>query len=687
MGAHDLLFEIGTEEIPARFAILALDDLKRIAEEELTVFRLRYEHVRTYVTPRRLVLFVNGLEDVQQELLEKVRGPQWGQAFDANGNPTNAAMGFARSRGVSTEDLEIVSVDGVDYACSVVRQAGCPTEEILPELLQKISRRLSFPKSMYWSDPNIRFARPVRWLVALWGDRLVDVSFGDVASGRISRGHRFLGGQQIEIGHAKDYLGRLYEEFVLVDQGKRKEKMLSSVAAIEKEIGAKAELDPDLVDENVHLVEYPVAFYGMFDKDFLDIPEEVLTTTMKKNQRYFPVRDSKGRLMAYFIGVSNNAATDMSVVREGNERVLRARLYDAAFFWKEDQQKPLAERTEELKGILFQERLGSMYEKMLRIRNVAAYLVDELKLNDLKETVDRAAFLSKSDLVTNMVYEFPELQGVMGREYALRNGEPPAVAKAIYEQYLPRSAGDKLPSELAGAILGLAERADTLVAIHQIGMPPTGSQDPYGLRRAARCINEILWGLKLDVNLRSLLERAAKELNASDSVVDKVWAFVIQRLQTQVREKGYAHTMTALAVGSQEKRPLQVMQLLEALDASSKEEWFADLQASAIRVHNILSKSDAQPTKIDESLFQTQAERDLYATLQDLFPKAKAAFGKNNWSEVGKILHALSTVIGEFFDTTLVMDKDDAVRNNRLALLGRCQELFSGIGDFTLLKG
>ncbi|EFQ23722.1 glycyl-tRNA synthetase beta chain [Aminomonas paucivorans DSM 12260] len=683
--ARDLLFEIGTEEIPAGFLSWGLEEIRRLGEEELQAARIPHGGILSYGTPRRLTLYVRSLASRQEDLVETVKGPLWAQAFDPNGHPTKAAAGFARSRQIPVEDLQMREVDGVPYAFAVLKQEGQETESLIPEVLQRILKRLVFPKNMYWQDPTVRFARPIRWLVALWGDQIVPVTLGEVHSDRFTRGHRFLGKRNLEIREAKDYLEALFDEFVLADPQKRREKMLSGIASLEKDMGAGADLDPDLVEENLNLVEYPVPFFGSFDPSFLDIPSEVLVTTMKKHQRYFPVRDRSGKLCPFFVGVSNNQATRMQVVREGNERVLRARLSDAAFFWAEDQKAGLSSRVEGLKTVLYQERLGSVHQKSERARTLAIWLVESLGLGEIRSLVDRAAFLAKADLLTNMVYEFPELQGVMGREYARREGEPDRVALALHEQYLPRFAGDRLPTDAVGALVGLADRADTLVAIHHVGLEPTGSQDPYGLRRASRCIDEILWGLELDVPVVDLFAKAGANLGASPETLQAVGDFFQQRQLVQLREKGYGHGMVSLALQCVGHRPLQTLRLLQVLEELKGEAWFASLVTAAVRVRNILAKTP-EGGDLDPSTLTCDAERGLLAALTECGPLVREAVARYEWREVAQLLLRLEGPVTRFFDDVLVMDPDEKVRTNRLGLLRRAQDLFDAIGDFSYLK-
>lgn len=690
MSARDLLFEIGTEEIPARFMIWAIDELNRLARAELAELRIGFGELRTIGTPRRTVLYIKGLAERQEDFEEVVKGPPKTQSLDEKGEYTKAALGFAKSRGVEAADLRFDTVKGVEYLFAVVREAGKKTEELLPELLSGLLKKLVFPKSMYWTpDSSMRFARPVRWLVALWGDRSIPVSFGAVQSGGDSRGHRFMGAASVSIDSAEAYESIMERESVIVDHERRKKMILAGIERIEGEIGGVSDPDPDLLAENAQLVEYPVPFRGSFDESFLDIPEEVLIATMKKNQRYFPVRSAEGKLMPDFIGVSNNQARDMNVVRDGNERVLRARLYDAAFFWKEDQAVSLESRLPSLEKVLYQERLGSIADKVARVREVAGWLAGELGEGELAADVDRAATLSKADLVTGMVFEFPEVQGVMGREYAKRSGERDAVANAIFEQYLPRFAGDDLPKSKVGAIIGLCDRVDTIIGIHKAGLPPTGSQDPYGLRRAARCINEILWGLSIDVRLGRLFDRSAQALSAEDGVMEKVTDFYRQRLHNQLRERGFTHGTTSLAVASMGHRPLQALRMLEAFEKVSGEEWFGVLITSAIRVNNILSKlppEERAAVKLDAQRLSLPAEKELLRALEGQSGIVSSALGSDDWEAVCSALSELSPAISSFFDEVMVMDENLEARNNRLALLEQCKKLFDSIGDFALLK-
>lgn len=686
MTKGNLVLEIGTEEIPSRFMPDVLADLKIHARKLLSDQRIAFEDLASYGTPRRIVLVIKALSENQEDVINEYKGPKWEQAFDLNGNPTKAALGFARSKNVDFESLQTREVGGIEYAYAVVSETGCRTEDLLPGIMKDIIGKLVFPKNMYWNDPSIRFARPIRWILCLLEDKVVPFTFADITSGRVTRGHRFMGSRSIEVSRFDEYMGKLYDNYVIVDQEKRKEKMLCGISTIEKELDGKAEISPRLVEENLFLVEYPVPFFGTFDKSYLQMPEEVLTTTMIHHQKYFPVRDSNGRLLPYFVGVSNNRATNMQVVREGNERVLRARLSDASFFWNEDRKKPLSSRVDQLRNVVYQEKIGTLYDKVMFTRVIASRLCEHLGYEELSQIVDRAAILAKTDLLTNMVFEFPELQGIMAREYARQQNEPEEVAIALYEQYLPKSAGDIIPSQVPGAILGLSERIYNMVSCFKSDLQGSGSQDPYGLRRAARCINEILWGMNLDLDIELAIQSACKELGASDPVLNDILAFLGQRLLMQLKEKDFTHEMVTMGISLIGNRPLQVFRLLETFAAVQNESWFTDLVTAAVRVRNILSKVPDQESDTVVKLFREDQEKTLYERVMELTPLVQESVSCSDWKGLTSLLSKLSPSIKAFFDNVLVMDEDERIRNNRLALLRKCNDLFKKAGDLGTLK-
>ncbi|SMG44834.1 glycine--tRNA ligase subunit beta [Dethiosulfovibrio salsuginis] len=688
MDTNNLVLEIGTEEIPSRFMTKALEDLVLAGEAEFKESRIDHGAIKTYGTPRRLVLSVKGLSDRQSDLMESFKGPAWSNAFDGSGNPTRAAQGFAKSKGIEVNDLEKRDVDGVPYVFAVVSEKGAPSSELLPDIMCRIISRLSFPKSMYWKKSTVRFARPIRWILCLLGSKVVPFELNGIPSGNTTRGHRFMGASSIVVDKESSYMERLYDNYVIVDQEKRKEKMLSSITVLEKEIGGSIDRDPDLIEENLFLVEYPLPFYGSFDKKYLELPEEVLVTTMKHHQKYFPVRDRSGKLMPYFVGVSNNRAISMDIIREGNQRVLRARLEDASFFWKEDRKVSLAERVDGLKKVVYQEKLGSVYEKVTKVTELSRFICDSLGDSGIIGLVDRAASIAKSDLLTNMVGEFPELQGVMGREYALKDGEDSRVALAMYEQYLPRFAGDSLPSDVIGAYIGLGERIFNLVGAYKTGFRPSGSQDPYGLRRAVRCINEIIWGMDLNLDLDETIDKAGKIVDLDADGMAELIAFGRQRTLIQLKEKGFSHELSELSVAVAGEKPLQALRYLKALDSVRGEEWFSNLITSAVRVGNILSKNgDDRAPSVDSSLLCLEQEKELFNQMELRSPKVASTIENNDWDGLMEVLYGLSPAVSDFFEGVMVMDKDDKVRGNRLALLAECDSLFKKIGDISRLKG
>ncbi len=687
MTIRNLVLEIGAEELPSRFIPDALSFLEKSAREDFALSRISFKNLSVFATPRRIALVFRDVDDTQKDLVTTFRGPAWKTAFDANGNPTRAAQGFAKSRGVSVESLTPVEADGVKYTCATVSEKGKPSVEILPDLFCELIKKLTFPKSMYWDHSGVRFARPVRWILAMADRQALHFRYGEIKSGSATVGHRFMGAKQIVLTDAGDFIDRLYDNYVLLDQEKRRQKMLAAISALEKDLEGSVELDPEVISENLYLVEYPVPFFGTFDRKYLEIPEEVLTTSMKKNQKYFSVRGKNGGLLPFFVGVSNNLASNMDVVREGNERVLRARLEDAAFFWAEDRREPLAANVEKLKSIVYQEKLGNLHDKVMATRELARYLCRVMESEDILPLVDRAALLSKADLVTAMVYEFPDLQGIMGREYALRGGEPERVARALYEQYLPRSAGGEIPSDIVGAVLGIAERIHIIVSIHKAGLEPSGSQDPYALRRAARCINEILWGLGLDVDLGDLVARSCEALSVGDELREKILAFLSQRLLMQLKEKGYGHEMALLAISVTGRRPLQVLRFLEVFSNIQARQWFLDLVTAAVRVRNILAREETVRERPDPDLFSKKGEEDLFREIERVEPLVETALREQNWNALAGSLAELSPSITAFFDDVLVMDPDSRVRENRIALLSLCSRLFLEVGDLGLLKG
>lgn len=692
MAIKNVLLEIGTEEIPSRFIPSSLETLKENAESSFSANRLTFRDAKTYATPRRLVLIVTGVSESQAEQVDMLKGPPVSAAYDDNDQPTRAAIGFAKGKGIDVNDLKIIEVNGVKYIAAEVRQESKTALEVLPEIMKGLIAGLTFPKSMYWDKSGVRFARPIRWLLAMADDKVIPFEFGGVESGNRTTGHRFMGHKVIDIKDASEFLDVLYDNSVILDQEKRLQKMKTSIASLQKDLDGnlEVEMDPAILEENLYLVEYPVPFAGTFDKRYLEIPEEVLTTSMKKNQKYLAVRnkDKGGKLANYFVGVSNNLVPDMGVIREGNERVLRARLEDAAFFWKEDRKIPLASYVERLKTVTYQEKLGSVYDKVMLTRKLALWFCEHYGMNDIASLVDRAAYLSKADLVTSMVFEFTDLQGVMGREYAKSAGEDPRVALALYEQYLPLTASGKTPTDDVGAILGLSERVHIITACHKAGLEATSSQDPYGLRRAARCINETLFARGYSFNMAEAVDEACKINEVDEAVKTRILDFMRQRLNAQLREKGYDAELVNLGITAAGNVPYQAMKLIDTLSKVKAEEWFTGLAASALRVKNILAKNakGLAETEIDKSLMTVDAEMSLYAEVARVADRVHEAVKVYDWEGLTKLLAELSPVVAKFFDDVMVMDKNEKVRNNRIALLRECNKLFLEAGDLSILS-
>lgn len=690
------LLEIGSEEIPARFIDPALEQIKKMTADLLNENRIKFESVETYGTPRRLAVLTAGVAPAQEPLLQEVKGPAVKVAFNASGEATRAAQGFAKSQGVDVSELVVRPVGPVDYVFAVKREEGRPTGEILKGLFLNIINGIHFPKPMRWGDLEVRFARPVRWLAALYGREVVDFEYAGLASGRITYGHRFLSKEPIRLEKPEDYLDKLKEAHVMADPAERKRVIREQVCSVAGSQGGTVEVDQELLDEVTNLVEWPTALCGGFDKNYLRLPKEVLVTPMREHQRYFPVVDPAGALLPKFIAVRNGTAQHLDIVRAGNEKVLRARLSDASFFWDEDLKTPLSRRVDDLKKVVWQESLGSVYEKVRRITTLARQLTAAMGLGDgPAETVSRAAYLCKADLVTSMVYEFPELQGVMGREYALRGGEEPGVAEAIFEHYLPRFAGDRLPETFPGMALSLAEKLDTLVGCFGIGIQPTGSQDPYALRRQALGICHIIIERKLVLSLGDLLGRAYDGYSEGrdggagtsplsverDNVLSGLEEFFVLRLKGILAERGLGHDTVEAVLAAGVDDIYGVLQRAGALAAFRQDEYFEELLTAFNRANNLAKKYEG--TAVDASLFETDAERELYGACGEVGVKVSGLLEKRDYSGALKEIGALRGPVDRFFEGVMVMVEDQKIKNNRLALLKNVAGLAAPVGDLS----
>jgi glycyl-tRNA synthetase beta chain len=689
--ARDFLLEIGVEELPARFLDPALEELRKNTEQAMLDNRLVHGEIITCGTPRRITAFVRGVTEKQESLVQEVKGPAVKVAFNAAGEPTRAAQGFARSNKVKVEDLVRKSVGPVEYVFAVKKEEGRPAVEVLAEIAPGLVTGLHFPKPMRWGELEMRFARPIRWLVCLYGNQVVPFAVAGLQADRYTYGHRFLSGGKQEIPGAGAYFDVMRKACVIVDVNERKEIIRRQVAEAAAREGGRAETDAGLLDEVTNIVEYPTALCGSFDDSFLQMPEEVLITPMREHQRYFPVRGEDGRLLPRFVAVSNNGpdAESLAIIRAGNEKVLRARLSDAAFFWQEDLKTPLADRVEGLKKVVFQERLGTVYDKVERVTALADFLAGRLGAT-VEEQGDtaRAAYLAKADLLTNMVYEFPELQGIMGREYALRSGEPQQVALAVYEHYLPRFAGDELPQTLPGKVLSIADKLDTLAGCFAVGIQPTGSQDPYALRRQALGICHIIIDGGLVLSLQEMINRAyggyagrvAAKLS-SEQVIAELEEFFRQRLRGLFMERGlpYDTVDAVLTAGFDDLSGAWLRG--RALEKFRSDPAFEALLTAFTRAYNLSKKATSE--QVDPALFASPAEEELYRSYLEVSASAGTAIKAREYGTALAGIARLQKPVDRFFDEVMVMVEDEPVRDNRLALLKKVADLGGGVADLT----
>ena len=682
--AKDLLFEIGAEEIPAGFMPNILDQLKQLAETKLNDAHLPFESIATYGTPRRLALIVKGLADTSAEISERHKGPSASIAYDADGNATKAAIGFARGKGLDVADL--VVEDGYIYA--ETKTAGVPAKDIVTDMLPQLITGLNFPKSMHWGNLDAKFVRPVRWLVALLDEEVIPVEFATVKSGNVTRGHRFLGADEITIKNAASYVDTLKENFVMVDQDARRELISKQLHDIAASKNASIVWDDDLLEEINYLVEWPTALCGGFEESYLALPDAAIITPMKDHQRYFPLVDQEGKLLPMFLTVRNGSDYSIEVVQAGNERVLRARLDDAKFFFNEDRKKPLIDRQDGLTKIVFQEGLGNLADKTERLLKLGRVFGEECGLHeDAAVVLERATELAKTDLTTGMVTEFTELQGVMGKEYALLDGESPEVAEAIFEQYLPRFAGDVLPQTEAGKVLSIIDKVDNIVATFSRGLIPTGSQDPYALRRQTIGILNILLNSEWNISLRPIIMESMNLLNVpadkQDELLGQVEEFITLRLKNIFLDREVPHHVIDLLLSNNELSVADAEGLVKALLANRIDENVELVQAFT-RMYNLVK--DVTYTGVDESLLKEDAERALYEMATKASEASIDAWDKNDYDAVVAVPATLVPAINTFFEDVMVMDKDEAIKANRLQLVRLAYSVMAIIGDISALK-
>ncbi|MDQ2694443.1 MAG: glycine--tRNA ligase subunit beta, partial [Pseudomonadota bacterium] len=670
--AVDLLFELGTEELPPLSLAELGESLQRNLLDELDKADVQHGAARYYATPRRLAVWIKDVARCQPEQRLERRGPTIKAAFDAQGRPSNAALGFARSCQVAVDSLQVVETDKGAWLAHVTTKPGRATAELLPEWVSRAVDRLPVARRMRWADRDVSFVRPVHWVLLLLGDTPVPASVLGVQAGRESRGHRFHCPRPLPIPAPAAYAAVLEAQGrVIADIGVRRERIVQQAQAIAASVGGQARIDPQVLTEVTALVEWPVALLGRFDERFLAIPPEVLITTMQGNQKYFPVTDGAGRLMPLFVAIANLESRDPQQVCAGNERVIRPRFADAEFFWNQDRRQPLLAQQPALKATVFQQRLGSLYDRCARLARLGRSMAEAAGANPA--WVERAAWLSKCDLLTQMVREFPELQGTMGYYYAVHDGEPEEVARALAEQYQPRYAGDGLPKTRTGQVLAMADRLDLLVGIFAVNEIPSGAKDPFGLRRAALGLLRLLIEGRHDLDLQILLEATAEGFDPAvkaAAVVEAGVDFCMERLRHWYLEQGYRPDEFEAVLACRPTRPLDFAQRLDAVAAFRRLPEAASLASANKRIRNLLKKVEGTlPAQIDARLLREEPERRLAEQLSALLAEVVPLLEQRRYDQALTRLATLREAVDAFFDQVMVMTEDSALRHNRLALL------------------
>ena len=689
---QDLLIEIGTEELPPKSLQTLSNAFTNGVVSGLKDASLVAEEVISYAAPRRLAILLKGVPSKQKDQSVERKGPAKKAAFDADGNPTKAVEGFARSCGVAPQDLDEIETPKGTWLVFKQDVAGKNTSELVPEIVSKSLAKLPIPKRMRWGASDIEFVRPVHWLVMMLGSDVIEGEVLGLTSGNTTMGHRFHHPDAITIRQASSYAEQLREQgHVIASFNERRDEVRKQAEASAKALGGVAHIEDALLDEVTALVELPIAVCGNFDKAFLDIPQECLISSMQEHQKYFPVVDSNGDLLPHFITTSNIKSSKPEVVQQGNERVINPRFSDAKFFWDQDCKVKLESRREATKKIIFQQKLGTLYEKTERVASLAGFIADTLSSENgvNKKDAIRAAELSKCDLSSEMVNEFAELQGIMGRYYAAKDGETNDVANAMHEQYQPGFAGDVIPAGMTGKILSLADKLDTLMGIFAIDMKPTGSKDPFSLRRAALGAQRIIIEGKLDLNLKALLEQAAKGLSDkvdASNAVDDTFKFIMERLTAYYKDQGIDAETVASVASLRPTHPLDFDHRVKAVAEFKALPQAESLAAANKRISNILKKVEGKISDtVDESLFQEPQEKALYQSVQTQQQKVDPLFAKGDYSSALTSLAGLKDDVDAFFDGVMVMADDEALKNNRLALLSQLRNLFLNIADLSRL--
>lgn len=688
--SKDLLFEIGLEEVPARFLRGAIEQLQERVVKFLDASRIAFGQVEAYATPRRLAVLIRDVAEKQEDVEEEVKGPSRKIALDENGNWSKAALGFARSQGVDPAQFTFKELAGVEYIYATKSSKGVETASVIGEGLLSVLHAMTFPKFMRWASYDFKFVRPIRWIVALLGNEIIELEVAGVQSGNVTRGHRFLG-QEAVVTDPGSYVELLRSEHVVADIKEREQMIVSQIQALAAEKGWNVPIKEDLLEEVLFLVETPTVLFGTFDESFLNIPQDVLITSMREHQRYFPVLDENGQLLPYFVTVRNGGSDSLDVIAKGNEKVLRARLSDAKFFYEEDQKLQIKDALSKLESIVFQEELGTVGDKVRRIRKIADSLASKLDVPaDDAESVSRAADICKFDLVTLMVGEFPELQGVMGEDYARKAGEKEAAAKAVFEHYQPRFAGDQSPASLVGAIVSIADKIDTIVGCFSINIIPTGSQDPYALRRQAAGIVQILldhnlpltlsevFGIALNVHAQmNLLKRTEDEVRKD---LQDFFSLRVKKLLSDTVRYDVVDAVIAAGfddIGAIVPKGEALMAAVQTGDA------FKTTVESFNRVGNLAAKASA--VAVHPELFTEDGERQLHEVWNRTADEYRQVLSRHEAAEALAIASGWKEAITAFFDSVMVMAEDEAVRANRLALLAAIDRDLKGFADFSKL--
>jgi glycyl-tRNA synthetase beta chain len=686
---EDLLVEIGCEELPAGSVLALAENLGEQLRHTLDAEGFAPGDVQVFATPRRIAALIASVQSQQNDRDIERRGPAVQAAFDDTGAPKPAALGFAKSVGVAVEDLERLKTDKGEWLYYKLVQPGQPLEALLPNMLEKIIAAMPMPKRMRWSDVEVDFLRPVHWVLVKHGaDTLSGELMGLPFVGQ-TRGHRFHAPDALPISHATEYQETLLAQGkVIADFQQRRERVVAAVKADADVFGGRPVMDEDLIDEVTALVEWPVAVTGTFEAEYLDVPKEALIQTMQENQRYFPLLSDDGSLMAGFITVSNIESQQPELVRHGNERVVRPRLADAKFFWEQDQKKPLASHLEALKKVVFQQKLGTLYDKTERLVALSEHMATQLGVD--VEHCKRAALLAKCDLTTEMVYEFAKMQGIAGRYYSALEGEAPDVSHALEAQYLPRHAGDDTPSDTVGQVLALADKLDTLAGIIGIGQMPSGTKDPFALRRTSLGLLRIIIERKLDLDLADLLETAKQALGDkldAPEQVDDALDYVLERLRAYYHDAGISADVVDAVMAEKPTRPLDFDKRVHAVSAFRALPEAVSLASANKRIQNILKKvTDTLPAEADPSLMVDAAETDLHATLERVSSEVEPMFASGDYEPALKAIAQLRDAVDGFFETVMVMTDDLDQRRNRLALLSQVGALCSGVADISRLQ-